>query len=49
MDILFNAFIRPSKVMYKECAKNALSCRAALLSHTCDHDITLRFYVNSAI
>jgi hypothetical protein len=49
MDILFDAFVRPSKVMCRGCAENALSCRAAPLPHACDHDIALRFCVGSAI
>jgi hypothetical protein len=49
MDILFDAFVRPSKVMCRGCAKNALSCRAAPLPHARDYDITLRFCVGSAI
>jgi hypothetical protein len=49
MDILFDAFIRPLKVMCRGCAENALSCRAASLPHARDHDIVLRFCVGSAI
>jgi hypothetical protein len=49
MDILFNAFVRLSKVMCKGCAENALSCRATPLPHACDHNIALRFYVGSVI
>jgi hypothetical protein len=49
MDILFDAFVRPSKVMCRGCAENALSCRAAPLPHARDHDIALRFCVGSAI
>jgi hypothetical protein len=49
MDILFDAFVRPSKVMCRGCAENALSYRAAPLPHARDHDIALRFCVGSTI